>query len=528
MNGRGTKTLEHLLRRFAEEIHFGAVMLEVLEKDGFELTHARPVAPRSWFLRAKPPQHIQEGFGLAPELLFIAVQGEVQSRDLQRAANEVVRSGLRLDGNLVIVTDDGHTRDGGWPLNDRLERMPGRDQRVAWVWGEDRIWRPLSEVLRQSLPTYDIFEERDPVRGHQLMGRDAEVMELRTRVLRGDAVGVFGLRKSGKTSLVRAVTDWLDPASGIKTPDEEKVASQACVLWVDAEGLDLATVEGVADDMLAALGRRMRAAGVSYEPPAGQGLAGLKTAAQAILDQGLRLCFAIDEYDFLFERAGNLGPVPGVSRLLGLVRALSQQQQGAVSLVLIGRDPEHLSVPQLDGVPNPLLAGLTPMWLGPLRAPHDTEMLRKLGRRVGLAVGHETAALARTWTGGHPLLHRQFGSALRDEVRLHAPGALQKEPTDPHCSRAVERFLDRPAVLEVDREIIALLSKRYPAAYTLLLDLVESRDPQAAMKRSSGSLGPGARVLRNFGLLDEATLALPRHLSWYVETLLPTQTQVAV
>ncbi|WP_437673423.1 AAA family ATPase [Sorangium sp. So ce131] len=528
MNGGGTKALEHLLRRFDEELHYGAVMLDTLKRDGFELTHARPVAPRSWLLRAKPPQHIQEGFGLAPELLFIAVQGEIQSRDLQRAADEVVRSGLRLDGNLVIVTDDGHTMDEGRLLKDRLGRMPGRGQRVAWVWDEEGYWPPLSEVLRQCLPTYDVFEERDAVRGHQLMGRDAEVMELRTRVLRGDAVGVFGLRKSGKTSLVRAVTDWLDPASGIKALDAEKVVFQACVLWVDAEGLDLANVESVADDMLAALGRRMRVAGVSYEPPARQGIAGLKQAAQAILDEGLRLCFVIDEYDFLFEREGNLGPVPGISRLLGLVRALSQQQQGAVSLVLIGRDPEHLSVPQLDGVPNPLLAGFTPMWLGPIRPPRDTEMLRKLGRRVGLDVGYETAELARAWTGGHPLLHRQFGSALLEEVRLHAPGGQQKEPTDPYREGAIERFLGRQAVLDVDREIIALLSKRYPAAYSLLLDLVESHDRAASVKRAGGLHGPGARMLRNFGLLDEKTLGLPKHLSWYVRTLLPTQTQVAV
>ncbi|XXY53952.1 hypothetical protein WME91_22705 [Sorangium sp. So ce269] len=327
-----------------------------------------------------------------------------------------MRSGLRLDGNLVIVTDDGHTYDGGRPLKDRLERIPGRDQRVAWVWGEDRFWPPLSEVLRQQLPTYDVFEERDAVRGHQLMGRDAEVMELRTRVLRGDAVGVFGLRKSGKTSLVRAVTDSLDPASGIMDADAEHIASQACVIWLDAEGLDQAEVDDVADDMLAVLRRRMRTAGAPYEPPAKQGIGGLKAASQAILDEGMRLCFVIDEYDFLFEREGNLGPVPGISRLFRQVRALSQQQQGAVSLVLIGRDPEHVSVPQLDGVPNPLL----------------------------------------------------------------------------------------------------------------LLDLVESPDPATAVKRSGGLQGSGARVLRNFGLLDEATLELPKHLSWYVRTLLPTQTREAV
>lgn len=175
-----------------------------------------------------------------------------------------------------------------------------------------------------------------------------------------------------------------------------------------------------------------------------------------------------------------------------------------------------------------MLAGFTPMWLGPIRPPHDTEMLRKLGRRVGLAVGPETAKLARAWTGGHPLLHRQFGSATLEAVRQHAPGALGKEPTDPHCEHAVERFLGRQAVLDVDREIIALLSKRYSDAYTLLLDLVESPDPATAVKRSGGLHGSGARVLRNFGLLDESTLELPKHLSWYVRTLLPTQTRVAV
>ncbi|XXY53953.1 hypothetical protein WME91_22710 [Sorangium sp. So ce269] len=54
------------LRRFDEKIHFGAVMLEKLERDGFELTHARPVAPRSSLLRAKPPQQSRRGSAWLP------------------------------------------------------------------------------------------------------------------------------------------------------------------------------------------------------------------------------------------------------------------------------------------------------------------------------------------------------------------------------------------------------------------------------------------------------------------------------
>lgn len=516
-------SLNTLLRQFRADVSFGKVMLETLEQDWFEVTHVSKVSRTTWLLRAKPPQALQEGFGLAPEILLIVVPGEIQARDLQRAANEVVRSGLRLDSNLVVATDTYLN------LEDRLHRIPGRDQRVAWVWDDDGTWPPLSEVLRRRLPTYNVFEEHDPVRGNQLMGRDTELASLRTRVVRGDAIGVFGLRKMGKTSLVRAVTDWLDPPTAmIDGADEEKVPSQACVVWIDAQTFDMdASVDDVADEMLDALRRRMRAAGARYDAPARRGIAGLKSAGQALLDQGERLCFVIDEYDLLFEREGGAGPVPGLSRLLRLLRAWSQMWQGAVSLVLIGRDPEHLSVPLLDGVSNPLLAWFAPMWLGPLVPPRDTEMLRRLGRRVGLSIGHESAALARMWTGGHPLLHRQFGKALREEILSHLPGEFRKVETDPYCNDAVPRFLEYNDVLVVDREIMALLGKRYPEAYALLLDLAECADPDAVLARAGGLHGIGARQLRNFGILDEVTRAIPQHLSWYVRTLLPARQHLA-
>jgi AAA domain len=516
------ETLENLLKYFKYDVRWASLMRETLEQDGFELTHARRAGPGSWLLRAKPPRALQEGFGLAPEILLVAVQGEVQSRDLQRAADEVVGSDLRLDSNLLIVTDDLNH-----PLQQRLNLIPGRGQRVAWTWNENQ-WPPLSETLRQQLPTYDIFDERLPVRGYQLMGREAEVMNLRTRIARGEAVGVFGLRKMGKTSLARAVTDTLDPASGLKNPDANPTQSQACVLWIDAEALDQANVNDVADEILAALKRRMRTASIRYKAPTQRGIAGLKLAGEALLDAGARLCFVIDEYDFLFEREGGLGPVPGLSRLFRLLRAWAQQWQGFVSLILIGRDPEHLSTPQLDGVSNPLLAWFTPMWLGPLVPPRDMELLVKLGSRVGLDVGHNTFKLAHKWTGGHPMLHRQFGSALREEIRLRVPESTWKVPSDPYCGEAMVRFRDRDAVLTVNREIIDLLKKRYEDAYDLLLDLVQRDSMAAAVTQSSASHISGTRTLRNFGLLDETTLSLPEHLSWYVKTLLPRTESVAV
>ena len=156
------EALKRRLKSFTQDIAYGPTMLKTLELDRFALTHVRQAGRGSWLLRARPPQAVQEGFGLAPEILLVAVQGTVQARDLQRAADEVIGSDLRLDSNLLIVTDD---RDR--PLQERLDRLPGRGQRVAWVWDHNLQWPPLSERLRQQLPTYNIFDEGNPVRGLQ-------------------------------------------------------------------------------------------------------------------------------------------------------------------------------------------------------------------------------------------------------------------------------------------------------------------------------------------------------------------------
>jgi len=83
-------------------------------------------------------------------------------------------------------------------------------------------------------------------------------------------------------------------------------------------------------------------------------------------------------------------------------------------------------------------------------------------------------------------------------------------------------------VLSVDREIVDLLRKRYPEAYDLLLDLAVNDAPAGTVAHAGGIHGPGARALRNFGLLEEATLRIPEHLSWYVKTLVPARVRLAV
>jgi hypothetical protein len=483
-------------------------LVSSLERDGFSITHIRRRTDFAWFVRVCPSPTIQHRFGLAPEVLLLLTRNEVQAKDLQAAYDEIIVSGLRLDANLLIVSDDGKA-----PLEARLDKLRGpHGFRLAYS-QTPAGWPPLVERLGDKLPMFPVFEDRDPVRGTQLIGRSPEVTELRTRVARGDAVALLGLRKMGKTSVMRAVTDALDPASGLGLGASVATTGPQVALVVDAGTILERTGDGLADELLRALRRRSTAAG---EPemvhPNDRGLAGFKRAGERLIDAQRTLCLVIDEYDLLFEGTdGDEQPFADLGRFFRLVRGWAQTYQGAVSMVLVGRDPEYLGRPRLDGVTSPLLAWCTPMWLGPLTQVRAPEILRKLGRRVGLEVGPDSARVAYEWTGGHPLLHRQYGAALQQLAQ--ASSTTWPVATDAYAEACLSAYRERDAVLDVLREVVDLLAKRYPGALQRLTSLATGIGDS---RPADGT----ERMLERCGLVSE-TGRLPRSVAWYLQTLAP-------
>lgn len=505
-----------------KNVPWATSMLAALERDGFVVQHIVTRHRTTWFLRVAPPRGLREGFGLASEVLIVAVTGQVMPRDLARAADEVLYAGLRLDGNLVIVCDD-HPET----LVYRLAQIQGHGQRVAWCRARisssppsalQAVWPSLADRLRTALPTFDVFEERDPVRGNQLLGRDDEVAALRTRVVRGESVGLFGVRKMGKTSVMRAVTDWFDPASGLRSQDGlELKASQGVVVAIDAGSVIENNVDALADELLNVLRRRMTSVGDPIDLAPCAGLRGWKCAIEAILDRGTRVCVAIDEYDLLFEGIEGGQPLAGLGRFFRLMRAFSQTRQGQLSMVLVGRDPTYMMEPVLEGATSPLLGWCTPVWVKPLPFLRARDLLVRLGLRAGLEVGSQSVKVAYEWTGGHPLLLRQFGSALREAIREQTDAWGAK--TDAFSATAVQRFVRREAVQGVGAELVSLFQKRYPVALDALIDLASDEAPERVRARYANR--PEVfRALTNFGLLGDDGSPLWGFLKQYLMRVL--------
>lgn len=501
-------------REFLQAVPWGKSLLSRLRRDRASLVQIRAIGPSRWLLRARIPEELQEAFGTAPEVLFLVVHGEVRGQDLRTAEQELQKKDLDVDPDLLVIADDQPK------LEERLDRVPFRwGQWIPWPLGKRDV-PSLADQLRKHLALYDVFEQRDPVRGRQVIGRDDIVSDLRKRAQGGQAVGIFGLRKVGKTTVVRAVTDGLDPLGA----SQEGRASML-VAWLDMERLPGRTLNAVTGTLRAELERRLARETRAVHGPLPGGEGDPSAVLEAALDRtDLPICVVLDEYDLLFGGSAGQPSVAGVERLFRAFRA-SAQQTARLSLIVIGRDPGFFESPEMNGWPNPMLNWVVPRWLGPLSAGEASELLVKLGRRVLLDVGPETTTLAYQWTGGYPLLHRQFGSALLERSRLVKSAAGKPVATDPLCRAALDLFLARDAVTTTCREVAHLLATRYPEAATLLDDLC-CRPPDLAARIVGEQIGwhrPEARLLRNFGLLlaDAGGVRVPEVFRWYWRTLAP-------
>lgn len=485
--------LDQNLLRLEVELPWARAAFDQLGHDGFTITDARRIVQRSWLVRAAIPPRLQQRFGLAPEL-HAAVVERLQARDVSRAYDEAVHSDLRVDTDLMLVIGPNAEMPA------QVARVPGHGQRVAWI----PPFTPLEGHLAHSLPRQDLFDERNPVRGAAVIGRRMERTALRQRLDAGGATAVLGLRKVGKTTLAHAVIDQTD--------------SSTLVAWVDLQRVTVQDLlRGTISDLAGQLGLLLRddRPGLPNDP-----LERLKALVNRATVRQKRVCIVIDEFDLFFE-GDNAPRAEPLRTFFGLLRGLSQDG-ASLALLLLGRDPALLSAPRMGAATNPLLGWVREYWLGPMSQNGANDLLHQIGRRVGIEVTAVTQAAAYGETGGHPLLHRQYGSALL--AMIAESGGFQElalVDSTPHTERALKQFRSSQAVRDVGAEVSTLLGERYPQAREIAVELTHEHAP--TVWEIYGRDTEAQRILTNFGLLLADGSLVP-WLRWYLARFLPSPT----
>lgn len=503
---------ESELRR--ELSNTGPIVLDLLRKIELEVSRiergAGPSGIAPWLLQARPAAHIAQAFELAPEVLVLLAPGnEMLARDIEQAEVALAK-GLRLDrGLVVVIAADRKARE-------RLQHVVSATHRQYVFVTVDEIRAVMDpqqwfrRFLREQLGAADLFASGRPVVGWDFFGRTVELDRLRQHLLAGRPVGLYGLRKIGKTSLVlrelaRFAHDTRAAAAAGGTGEETlsfHIDMQALAMESNLAGFMRQLVKSLFEGLDRA---HIPTSALSVDPSLASpsklrryGDAEIKKLGADVLESAIdwarrggcrRVIAFIDEYERFFEP--ELFPMSDSLALLDYLRGLVQLNSGSFNFIIAGLTRRYASQSMIGRRQNPLFNFVVDFPLGGL--PHDElgSLLRKLGKRSGLEF--DAQAVNEIWeqTGGHPALARDYGRVI-----------------DLHVER--ERRVDG---IKVDR---AHVKERYPAyarqVATTMLDIsraILEVDPQGPYVLRDLAAGPSTGS-SNLDLSDDAVEQLRR------------------
>jgi hypothetical protein len=385
--------------------------------------------PSRWWLNITLPEHQQGIFGLSREIQVLFTEYEhVEPRTLSTIQTRVRRD-MRVEPDVALLI----SRDK--KAKDTARRRAGEMAIISI--DLDDISQPdsplLHALLAVAISTVDHFNVTKPIRDPSgFYGRQAEIDLIANDLGRAISVGVFGLRKAGKTSLLNAI-------ERLRSYDDDKATVRVDISEiVSAEQFRVAILEGIWAGVRTTTGNHDVSPRLRVLTRQGLRRADIVDSSTLWI-QDLRtileyvqepLVLILDEIDQAFPLRSILEVVEAKGLFGSLVQLRSLiQEEDRLALLCAGVDPAIFERPLVDGSDNLLYKLIRLVWLAPMPREEMAEMVRSLGKRMGVRIrGHQEIDTLFSTYGGHPLLTRKACSiAARDRTPEKLPFHITSE-----------------------------------------------------------------------------------------------------
>ncbi|MFB9714411.1 hypothetical protein [Arthrobacter methylotrophus] len=354
----------------------------------------------------------------------------------------------------------------------------------------------LVRLIREHVYARDLFYETTPVRGDRFFGRKTILQELRDDVTNQRVSGLFGLRKSGKTSILLQLAELIESDTSVP-------------VFVDLEVLPsppsdptLPLISELAARLRSELDKRGIPSRELAPLESSPSISEFKSALQKLLtrldDKGVRVTLMLDEIEFLTpaDQVDTAeGDFSGVAQVLGILRSMVQSTEN-FTFLLSGLTNDILENGRLYGRPNPLFSWAKARYLGPFARTEAGELATAVGSRMGIEI--EGGALDALYdaSGGHAYLYRNLASAVVGDLPVDTYRRIMR------TSDVLHRLLPwkRSIAGNLD-EILGHLGRYYPTEDVLLEILMESPNEFRSIAQSEDK---ALHHLLSLGLVHES------------------------
>jgi len=291
----------------------------------------------------------------------------------------------------------------------------------------------------------DLFAFQSPLKKDlYFFGRTDLVHKIVSRHRSSENSGLFGLRKTGKTSIIFGVRRVIDAHDGVSVFIDCQSPSFHIKRWFSALRY---VVEQIKDQNKVNVS-------LSDESKYSE-----ENAASAFERDLLKISGRLKQKNFLiiFDEIEQI--TPGISAsehwkigsdfvfFWQTLRSLFQKHDQLFTYLVAGTNPKCVEIDRVNGVDNPIFSQIPYEYIPSFDVPQTREMVRKLGRIMGLKFDEIIYSKLTEEFGGHPFLIRNVCSV----INKISPG-------------------DRP--VRVDKSIYELGVKTFNEEYSSYIEMI--------------------------------------------------------
>lgn len=382
-------------------------------------------ARMNYFL-IKPATSFAEGFNLDREIISVFSHYEnfePRTLDAFDSAASAYQN-LRIESICrIVISGDRNVEE---KIQDLLKNDPESPIVVPFTFDElahcDEDF--IKNRFRKFFYTRDLFGFLSPLKKDlYFFGRSDLILEQINRHASGEHSGLFGLRKSGKTSIIYAIERRLKSVGSHFVSLDCESPSVHQLRW---------------NELLfrvASLYHKERESKV--KPPNVDEYDEKHCADQFWKDmQKIYESKKASSTMFIFDEIERISPGSASSPhwregddfvyFWQTMRAFYQRNPQVFTYLLVGTNPRCVESATLNGHENPLFKSVPDSYVPPFDLPKVREMVRKLGRYMGLKFDEPIYSLLCDDFGGHPFLIRQFCSELNRQCKGDRPQIVRK------------------------------------------------------------------------------------------------------
>lgn len=455
-----TGTIHQAVRRTHLDLHpdVGDIFAAFLHN--FSVTWAKRVRHRgsdfSVFL-LRPLAHMAVSYGFDAEILVLySPYDTLEPRivlSLQDFARQDPAKG-RIDPMVAfLVTEAAGHRE--W-VADYSAKNPDGDIPIVVSFHGKRLRENkgdpylIRNLLRDQLHQRDLFDHRLPIHDDKMfVGRDDLFYDLKNAYDLSENRGLFGLRKTGKTSLF------------LKLERLIRESSDDIFVYLDCKNPGIRELRW--RDLLTYITKLARP-GVALDTNEHPSVAFEAT----IRELGRKVVLVFDEIEFISPIAQQ--DVHWRQDFLPFWQTIwsVQSQVTHLSVLIGGVNPWCVETPEVDDVQNPLFGIVTPKYLAGMDEHEVRTLLRTLGRPMGLKFANNAVDYLVRQYGGHPLMTRLACSEVHKAISISG----KSRPVEITAAFLEETERSREvAVSFYARQVVSELERFYNDEYELLAEI---------------------------------------------------------